>query len=125
MRSLTLAAVVALATPLAAACDDMGGASGARGACLTGGQLLGCEDEIVTAEDACWKLVGCGVIPVDNQDPNGRDWGRCVGRIGGYDEDAQQIVIACVATASCDLLTVNDSPVNPYEWPDCLELGGQ
>ena len=109
----------------ATALEGRVGASGARGACLTGGQLLGCEDEIVTAEDACWKLVGCGVIPVDNQDPNGRDWGRCVGRIGGYDEDAQQIVIACVATASCDLLTVNDSPVNPYEWPNCLELGGQ
>jgi hypothetical protein len=120
MRSLYLAAFAAAV--LLPACDDMGGASGARGPCASSGEILACDEAVETAEDACWKLVDCGVIPVDHADENGPDWGRCMGRLDRFDEVARDVAIACVGAASCDALIVNDSPTNPYEWPDCLEI---
>lgn len=106
-----------------AACDDTGSHDGARGPCAAGGQVLDDRScfEVETTEDACWKLVECGVIPLDHENPDGVDWGRCVNRLESYDDDAAATAIACVDLASCDQLTVNDSPANPYEWPDCLE----
>ncbi len=114
--------VVLAAAFLAPACDDMGGASGARGSCAYAGEILACDDAVETAEDACWKLVACGVIPVDHAEENGRDWGRCVGRLEGFDEPTRAAAIACVEYASCDALDVRGSPSDVYEWPDCLEL---
>jgi hypothetical protein len=105
----------------AAGCDGNGSHDGARGRCVSGGQILGECDEVATPEDACWKLVECGVVPVDSADDNGLDWGRCVERIERMDAPSQDVALACVGAASCDALTVRDSPNNPYEWPDCLE----
>ena len=115
MRQLLLAAV------LCAACDTNGAHDGARGKCAAGGQVLGDCGEVSTPDDACWKLVDCGVMPVDAADPNGIDWGRCVDRIEGMDQASQEVAVSCVSAASCDQLTVNQSPDNPYMWPDCLE----
>ena len=108
-----------LAAIVLAACD---GADGARGPCASGGQILGeCDEEVETAEDACWKLVQCGVLPLESDDV--ADWSDCVFRIEEQiAEPSRDGAIACVDASSCDALIVNDSPSNPYEWPDCLEL---
>jgi hypothetical protein len=108
-----------------AACDDaITRSDGTRGPCAAGGQVLG-EDgcrEVVTIEDACWKLVECGVMPLDDPDSD-VDWGGCMFRLEQQlDRDAAEVAVECVALSSCEALIVNDSPVDPYEWPDCLEF---
>jgi hypothetical protein len=118
MKWMLLASLAAAL--VAAACDSTGSADGARGPCAGGGQILGDCGEVETPEDACWKIVECGVFPVDAEGDR-LDWGRCVDHIESYDDDNQAVVIACVAASSCDALYVNDAPDNPYEWPDCLE----
>lgn len=114
MRKLLLLAALGCA-----ACDGNGSADGARGRCTAGGQVLGDCEQVATVEDACWKLVDCAVIPVSSDMT--RDWGDCVDRIDALDPTSQEAAVACVDAASCDELTVNDSPSNPYEWPDCLQ----
>jgi hypothetical protein len=104
------------------ACGEMGNSDGARGRCAAGGQVLGQCDVVETPEDACWKLVDCGVLPLDNGGRNQFDWGGCVDRIESFDSDGQERAIACVGVASCDQLTVQGSPADPYPWPDCLEF---
>lgn len=115
-----LAAIAALG--VLGSCD---GADGTRGPCAAGGQILGDEQcgEVETSEDACWKLVECGVVPLDHVDEGGLDWGRCVGRLEDMGETNRRLALACVDAASCDELIVRGSPNNPQnEWPDCLEL---
>jgi hypothetical protein len=114
MKWMLLAALA-----VAAGCDGNGSADGARGPCAAGGQILGVCGAVETPADACWKLVDCAVIPVDSDDT--RDWGDCLDRIEALEPTAAETVIGCVAASSCDALFVNDSPQNPYEWPDCLE----
>lgn len=104
-----------------ASCD---GIDGTRGPCAAGGQILedpSCE-AVETIEDACWKLVQCAVIPLDSDEGGPRDWGSCVDRLEDMRDHNRDLALACVDAASCDQLIVNDSPNNPYEWPDCLEL---
>jgi len=113
-----------------AGCDGTGFSDGSRSPCASGGQILGCEDEVETAEDACWKLVQCGVLPLDRDDPETdeidpdreHDYRGCLDRIYRSDDDVAEISIQCIDASSCDSLVVNDSPDNPYEWPDCLEF---
>ncbi len=120
MRSIAWAA---LAVWLGAAgCDDTGSVDGTRGPCAAGGQVLGCDDEVATIEDACWKLVQCGEIPVDHVNEGGADWGNCVERLEELDGSMAAVSIACVDAASCDALAVNGPPGDPYDWPDCLEF---
>jgi hypothetical protein len=118
MRYLFLAALSL------AACDDaITRSDGTRGACAAGGQVLGEADcrDVVTMEDACWKLVECGVMPLDDPE-DGPDWGRCMQRLEQeLDADASEVALECIALSSCEALIVNDSPVDPFEWPDCLE----
>jgi hypothetical protein len=113
--------LAAAAATLLAACD---GTDGTRGPCTAGGQILddGSCFDVETVDDACWKLVECGVLPLDHVDEGGIDWGRCVGHLEGMRAHDRELALACVDAASCDQLIVNDSPDNPYEWPDCLEL---
>lgn len=131
MSKYARAALCAAVLGGSAGCDDTAHVDGARGPCLGGGQIFEtafetaldpdpCR-EVVSIEDACWKLVDCGVFPLDHQDEGGLDWGRCVDRLEGYDADTAAVAIACIDATSCDGLVVNDSPHNPYEWPDCLE----
>jgi hypothetical protein len=103
------------------ACD---GTDGTRGPCAAGGQILDdptCHD-VETVDDACWKLVECGVIPLESEEGGPPDWSNCVGWLEDMREHNRTLAIACVDAASCDQLLVNDSPNNPYERPDCLEL---
>lgn len=102
------------------ACEN---SDGYRSPCAEGGQILGCDEDVQTAEEACWKLVQCGVFPIEHVEVDrDQDFGGCVDRLYRTDEDAAQIAIECIDASSCDSLIVNDSPANPYEWPDCLEF---
>jgi hypothetical protein len=124
-KSMAAALVLGVAL-LATACDGTDNADGARGSCAAGGQVLGPCDEVETPEDACWKLVDCGVMPVQ-ADPDGQcgyafDWGKCVGRFDGMDPTSADLAVRCIAASSCDALLVRGSPACPGEAPDCLEI---
>ena len=109
-RHLLFAALVAAAL---ASCD---GELGVRGPCATPtGSLAGCEPErIETADDACWKLVECGVIPLtdgDTSDDDNSGWGECIEDIERLAAERQQIVLRCVQAATCNDLLTNQSPI--------------
>jgi len=103
---------------MAAACgagDDT--TDGAHAQCTFGGELTDCPDAARTPEDACWRLVDCGRIPVDDEsDPNAFDWGTCVDGLSRLTTDRRQLVLSCVAASSCDELRSSDF---------CLDLGNQ
>ena len=99
--------------------------TGAHAKCSEGGAINSCDTDVVTAQDACWKLVDCGAIPVSS-DKDGRfDWGACVDTIEGTIDVGQQLTIACIGASSCDALKVEGSPdqPNPHQI-SCLNLGG-
>src|SRR5579862_1357011 len=98
--------------------------TGANAECAEGGALTSCPDSTRTPEDACWRLVDCGVIPVSSGTDNHRfDWGDCIGAIEGADTAAEQLIIACIAQSSCDALKVRDNP----DGNDiaCFHFGGE
>jgi len=118
MKRLALLAV-ALA---ASGCDDNEIVDGTRGVCAEGGQILVDCPPVESAEDACWKLVQCGALPLDDErDPGQEDWGSCVARIERMRELDADVAVACVDAASCDQLATRNAPSDPFEWPDCLE----
>jgi hypothetical protein len=81
-----------------------------------GGPLTGCEPAALeTAEDACFRLVDCGVISIES---NAFDWPACVARLDELAADRLALVARCVETASCDDLQPDDTGVSP-----CLALG--
>lgn len=112
MRIANLALVVVVS----AACDG----AGARAECEFGGALSDCPDAERTPEAACWRLVDCGAIAVDIEQPgdtNPRDdddWGGCVEQLEDLSEDRQRLVVGCVAAATCDELRVDGA---------CFEFG--
>ena len=90
---------------------------GTRGQCAFGGELNDCPDAERTPTGACWRLVDCGRIAVDVEDPNDPnrfDWGVCVDGLERLTDDRQHLVINCIAAATCDELRTNDV---------CLDLG--
>ena len=92
-----------------AACDG----TGARAECEFGGALTDCPDAERTPEAACWRLVDCGAIAVDIEEPgddnprDDADWGGCVELLEDLTEDRQRIIVNCVAAATCDELRVS------------------
>jgi hypothetical protein len=125
-RSLLLfGAVLALC---AAACDDNEDLGGARGPCAAGGTLVGCDDSARTAEAACWRLVECGAYPLEaknddgSDDPGGLDYGRCLSRLESLTDARARVIIACVASSTCDELWAPGSP-EPYGEPACFQYG--
>ena len=93
---------------LAAACgagDDT--SDGARDKCAFGGALNDCPDAEKTSQGACWRLVDCGAIPLEVEDPgnpNAFDWGVCVDNIDDLTADRRRFVIECIALSTCDEL---------------------
>ena len=75
-----------------------------------------------TPEAACWRLVECGALPTEAEEPGVRDWGRCVDDLERMLEDRATVVIACVATSTCDELRGLGAP-HPYEDPFCWQYG--
>lgn len=97
--------VVAACTPG----DDT--ASGTRGLCAEGGALNDqCEESITTARDACWRMVDCGALRSHGPNEGSFDWDRCVETIEGMQDVQQQIVIACIASSTCDQLKNDENP---------------
>src|SRR5206468_11025818 len=77
-------------------------ADGARAKCAEGGALNACPDAPKTPEDACWRLVDCGAIPVHRDDPNEFDWGNCVNRLEGFTTIGRELTIGCIAASTGD-----------------------
>jgi hypothetical protein len=126
MRVVLIALAAASA---AAACDFEGSKPGVRDQCAVGaGPLSPCERvEVVSPEDACWRLVECGSIPVVNPEDEPDccfDWSRCVDYLEELPDPQLEVSLACVEAATCDSLKWNGSPNRPNdELPPCLEQG--
>ena len=107
------------------ACDDDDGfKDGARGACAAGGELAGCPDSVRTPEAACWRLVECGSIALDAEEANRFDWGRCVDELEDMIDARSQVIIACIASSTCDELLGPGAP-HSYDVPFCWRYGAQ
>ena len=126
-RWLGLCALAALL----AACGTSGPEPGARSDCASaGGPLSQCPPEspesIDTPDDACWKMVECGAMPVarpdDRQDCGFCDWQSCVNFIDQLPDQQLELALACVQAAPCDELKAPGSPDDP-DLPPCLEQG--
>jgi hypothetical protein len=98
---------VLLPVLLAAACtDDPVGAP--QDSCHTpAGPLLGCvpsptPDQPLSIEDACWRLVDCGVVAIDGQG-NRADWHTCVNDLRGDDVPAERLrfILECITESTC------------------------
>jgi hypothetical protein len=90
---------------------------GARAKCAFGGQLNDCPDAEKTPQGACWRLVDCGAIPIDVEDPNNEnalDWGVCVDAIDDLTADRERLVVECIVASTCDELRTSSF---------CFELG--
>jgi hypothetical protein len=100
--------------------------TGAHAKCSEGGAINSCDTDVVTAQDACWKLVDCGAIPVSSDKDNTFDWGACVDRIETFIDVGEQLAISCIGASTCDALKVPGSPDQPdSNQIDCLHLGGR
>jgi hypothetical protein len=105
--------LVPLGLALAACADDP--APGALSPCDTpAGPLVSCPapgvvDPPPTIEDACARVVDCGLLYVNNVDADGNhqnDYTTCIDALRGdeYTADRLQFVLRCVDVSSCDAL---------------------
>lgn len=101
------------------ACDDNLDKDGARGSCASGGVLAGCADGEPTNEGACWRLVECGIYPVEGDQPDDLDWGRCMDELDVMTADRAGIVEQCIARATCDELVPQPGRARPF----CFQFG--
>lgn len=117
---------------LALACGHDGPDPGVRGPCdQPGGSTLGCTPAaIATPEDACWRMVECGAIPVANPESDPEccfDWADCVEELDELPAAQLELALACVAAAPCSELLLPGSPDRPTrndeELPACLQHG--
>ena len=131
MIARTFAVTVAIAAALAA-CGDDDTKSGVRGDCAAfGGAGLDCEPvRIQTATEACWRLVECGAIPLENppDDPGCcLDWQFCVREIERLEDFNRDFVLSCVEHSTCDDLKTDRSPDGTgrgdENLPLCLQHG--
>jgi hypothetical protein len=81
----------------------------------------GCEPvALASAEEACWRLVECGAVPVANPESDPGccfDWGSCVNRVESMADEQFELALACVESSSCEELR----PIAPGALPRCLE----
>lgn len=107
LASIVLAALIACS-----ASDDV--YLGSRANCEFGGTLTDCENAGRTVQDACWRLVDCGAIVLHHEtNDNVFDWDRCVDELETTTEDRRRVVVACIASSTCDELRTRL----------CLDLG--
>jgi hypothetical protein len=92
---------------------------GVLGECASfSGAGLECESPpIETIADVCFKLLDCGVMPLDNAN-GGFDWDECMDREDDLDDRNREIIFACVEVSSCDELQRIDGGL-----PLCLQHG--
>jgi hypothetical protein len=110
------------------ACGNDASKSEARRVCVNAaGPLLECDPvPLAGAEDACWRLVQCGAIPVTNpeSDPDrGFDWSACVDAIEALPDQRFELALSCIEAASCDELKSRGARARPTDPPACLEAG--
>jgi hypothetical protein len=86
---------------------------GSRDSCEFGGTLTDCPNADRDIKSACWRLVDCGVIPTKLPDPDQFDWDQCVNTLEREEDARVTIVVACIASATCDELRTRR----------CLQLG--
>jgi hypothetical protein len=80
-------------------------ADGSRARCAEGGALNDtCASNLTTAEDACWRMVDCGAIPLHQEEDYEFDWSRCRADIWDTGDIQERLIIACVGAATCDQL---------------------
>ena len=123
MKRLWCTAALGAVLASAVGCDDEGAVQGHRGACASSSRaFVECVDEPVdTPEDACWRLVECGVIPLSTED--GYDWAACVRQIERLSAEEVEFALHCVETASCNDLLLFQSPTDPWGDRLCFEFG--
>src|SRR5687768_2489420 len=97
------AAMIALCALIACDGDPK---PGARGPCASPtGPAIDCTPvPLDSAEDACWRLVECGAIPVVNpeSEPNCcLDWAACVETIEDLPDQDFELALACLEAAPC------------------------
>jgi hypothetical protein len=98
-----------------------GEGTGTSAECAYGGELTDCDDAEQTVEGACWRLVDCGAIDVDIEDPmnpGAFDWGVCVDELADLTQDRERLVVACITAATCDEL-------HSGQFEICFQLGNQ
>src|SRR4051812_41891257 len=96
--------VLMLALLACSAGDDT--ADGTRGQCAEGGELNDCADTPTTARAACWRMVDCGAIHLQDNENYEFDFDNCVRRIERMADSAQQLTIACIGASTCDQLKI-------------------
>jgi len=80
-------------------------AEGGRKQCAEGGVLNDtCASTLRTAEDACWRMVDCGAIPLHREGQYDRDWSRCIDDLWDTGDVQERLIIACVGASTCDQL---------------------
>jgi hypothetical protein len=123
MRVVRLA-TFCLVVALAGCADDP--APGTASTCDTpGGPLLGCPPpsatpEAVTIEDACWRLVECGVIQANQTNDQGQHFGDytiCLENLRGDDVSTDRLafVLRCIDVSTCQDLAAGH----------CVAFGGE
>lgn len=93
--------------------DDV--ADGSRAQCAEGGALNDtCTRALTTPEQACWRMVDCGAIPLHRNEQYQFDWSRCVGQIQNTGDVQSRLVIACVGASTCDQLKASGGACFAY-----------
>jgi hypothetical protein len=109
MRPMKWIASLVLLAACGSGDDDV--YNGTRGQCEFGGELNDCPDAARTSEGACWRLVDCGRLDLeieDPMDPNRFDWGTCVDGLDSTTADRRRLAINCIAASTCDELRARD-----------------
>ena len=122
---------LALMPLLACSFDDA--TPGVRGPCATAsGEPLCASEAIETGEDACWKLIECGSIPVVEPMPDDNryfDQSECARHFEQLSDNRLKVALACVEASTCDQLRFRGGPEHPTRDPEgmpaCLEYGDQ
>jgi len=109
-------------------CSYDGTSPGVRGRCATATGDPVCEDEILSGEDACWKLVHCASIPVAGQEEDSVfDFPACTRFFGRLSDHRYDLSLACVGASTCDQLRFRNGPAEPDDsesrMPPCLQYG--
>ena len=79
---------------------------------------------LASADEACWRLVECGAIPVANPEDEPDccfDWAECVEYIEELPDPQYELSLACIESASCEALRAGGSPDRTNDLPPCLE----
>jgi len=98
--------VVLLALSACGLGDDT--ADGTRDQCAEGGELNNtCSSSVSTPEQACWRMVDCGAIPLHQMERYQFDWSSCVEVIEGTGAPQARLIMGCVGASTCDQLKAN------------------